>query len=85
MNGRSLPVKNGYVIEKTTGIVIKHNKLITAVREIDKATSPLAYFEIIFVVTPPGAIASKSNPTFNSSGRGKIRAKTIATKGNKIT
>ena len=32
-------------------------KLITAVKDIDKATSPFANFVITFEVTPPGAAA----------------------------
>ena len=45
---------------------------------MDSATSPFANFEIIFVVTPPGAAASNINPTFNSRGTGNISANTKA-------
>ena len=39
------------------GTVIILNKLITAVKEIDNATSPSANFVITLDVTPPGAAA----------------------------
>ena len=64
-------------------MVIKDNKLIMAVSEIERATSPSANFVIIFVVTPPGATASNNKPTFNSIGIGKNKAKIKATVGNK--
>ena len=42
------------------------NRLITAVRDIDKATSPFAYEVSTFDVTPPGATAIINNPTASS-------------------
>ena len=39
------------------GTVIILNKLITAVKDIDNATSPSANFVITLEVTPPGAAA----------------------------
>ena len=83
--GKTCPVTIGYVNEKIRGTVTKQSKLITAVNEMDSATSPPANFEITFVVTPPGAAASNISPTFNSTGKGKINAIDIAIKGKIIT
>ena len=83
-NGKFSPVINGYNKENINGIVKKHNKLIIAVREIERATSPSANFVIIFVVTPPGAIASNNKPTFNSTGIGNKKANINATNGKKM-
>ena len=44
-------------------------KLTTAVKEIDKATSPLANFVNTFDVTPPGAAAIIINPTAIGAGK----------------
>ena len=44
-------------------------KLITAVKEIDKATSPLANFVNTFDVTPPGAAAIIIKPTANGADK----------------
>ena len=59
-------------------------KLTTAVREIDKATSPLANLVNIFEVTPPGAAAIIINPTAIGAGKSNIKATLKATIG-KIT
>ena len=59
-------------------------KLTTAVKEIDKATSPLANFVNIFDVTPPGAAAIIINPTAIGAGKFNIKAIPKATIG-KIT
>ena len=83
--GKLSPEIIGYVNEKTIGIVKKLNKLITEVSEIDRATSPSANLEIIFVVTPPGAAASNIKPTFNSKGIGKTNAKVRANIGKRIS
>ena len=48
-------------------------KLITAVKDIDKATSPLANFVKTFEVTPPGAAAIIINP--NAISKGKLSIK----------
>ena len=64
---------------------MKHKRLLLAVNELESATSPLAYLVIIFVVTPPGAIAIKINPTFNSTGIGITRANIKAIVGKKKT
>ena len=43
-------------------------KLITAVNDIERATSPFANFVSTFVVTPPGAAAMIITPSANSTG-----------------
>jgi hypothetical protein len=60
------------------------NKLVTAVNEIDKATSPLANFVNTFEVTPPGAAAIIIRPIAIVVGRSNINATPKATMG-KIT
>ena len=50
------------------GTVIMLNKLIIAVKEIEKATSPSANLVIIFEVTPPGAEAIIITPIAISGG-----------------
>ena len=59
-------------------------KLTIAVKEIDKATSPLANFVNTFDVTPPGAAAIIINPTAIGAGKFNIKAIPKATIG-KIT
>ena len=60
------------------------NKLITAVRDIDKATSPFAYDVSTFDVTPPGAAAIINNPTASSGDIGHNLTNMKATIGSKI-
>ena len=60
------------------------NKLVTAVNEIDKATSPLANLVNTFEVTPPGAAAIIIRPMAIDVGRSNINATHKATIG-KIT
>jgi len=55
------------------GTVIILNKLTTAVKDIDNATSPLANFVIILDVTPPGAAAIIITPIAISGGVLKIK------------
>ena len=50
------------------GTVIILNKLIIAVKDIERATSPFANLVKTFEVTPPGAAAIIINPTANSTG-----------------
>ena len=59
-------------------------KLVTAVNEIDKATSPLANLVNTFDVTPPGAAAIIINPIAIGAGKFNIKATPNATIG-KIT
>ena len=58
-------------IMKGTEIIL--TKLITAVSEIERATSPLANLVKTFEVTPPGAAAIIITPKANSTEVLKIR------------
>ena len=71
-------------IPKTIGTDITLNKLITAVSEIDKATSPLANEVKIFDVTPPGAAAINIKPIASSGCSGHTNIISKATSGKKI-
>jgi len=53
------------------GIVITHNKLIIAVNDIERATSPFAKEVSKFEVTPPGAAAMIITPIANSGAIGQ--------------
>ena len=68
-------------IDIIIGIVITHNKLIMAVKETDKATSPLAKEVIIFDVAPPGAAAINITPIASSGDKGQIITSINATTG----
>ena len=68
---------------KISGTVTTLNKLIIAVREIDKATSPLANDVKIFEVTPPGAAAIIITPTASSEDKGHNLTIIKATTGSK--
>ena len=59
-------------------------KLITAVNEIDRATSPLANFVKTLVVTPPGAAAIIITPKASSIGVLSNKIKTYAIIGSII-
>ena len=72
-------------IPRINGIVTTLKILITAVKEIDKATSPLAKEVRIFDVAPPGAAASIITPMAISGEAGKIRTKIKATIGRIIS
>ena len=65
-------------------IEITDKILITAVKEMDKATSPLAKEVKIFDVAPPGAQAIIITPIAISGGNGHIKTKIIATRGSII-
>ena len=58
--------------------------LITAVKEIDNATSPFAKEVSILEVAPPGAAASIITPMAISGDNGQIETKMIATIGKII-
>jgi|JYMV01.1.fsa_nt_gi hypothetical protein len=66
------------------GTVITLNRLIIAVREIERATSPLAKEVSILEVTPPGAAAIIITPIASSGEIGQILTKTNAITGSKI-
>ena len=57
-------------------------KLVIAVKDIERATSPLANFVSTFEVTPPGAAAINITPNANSTGVLKIIIKKYATMGS---
>ena len=57
-------------VKTINGIVITHNKLIIAVSDIDRATSPFAKEVNKFDVTPPGAAAIIITPIANSGAIG---------------
>lgn len=65
------------------GIVKIHNKLIIAVSDIDRATSPFAKEVNKFEVTPPGAAAIIITPIANSGAIGHVLTITNATIGSK--
>ena len=71
-------------IPKTIGTEITLKRLITAVKEIDRATSPLAKDVRIFEVTPPGAAAINIKPIANSGWSGQTKTIIKATIGRKI-
>ena len=65
-------------------MVITLSKLIIAVRDIDKATSPFANEVKIFDVTPPGAAAIIITPIASSGEIGQSFIKIKAIIGSKI-
>jgi hypothetical protein len=69
---------------KIKGIVITLNMLITAVRVIERATSPLAKEVKIFEVAPPGAAARIITPIAISGDSGQIKTSINAIKGKII-
>ena len=58
-------------------------KLVIAVKDIERATSPLANFVSTFEVTPPGAAAINITPNANSTGVLKIIIRKYAITGSK--
>jgi hypothetical protein len=66
------------------GTVITLNKLIIAVSEIERATSPLANEVNILDVTPPGAAAMIMTPIANSGDIGHNLTRINAIIGSKI-
>tara|TARA_B100000427_G_C15233031_1_gene474254 strand:- start:15 stop:407 length:393 start_codon:yes stop_codon:yes gene_type:complete len=67
-----------------SGIVKTQSKLIIAVKDTDRATSPLAKEVIMFDVAPPGAAAISITPIDNSGDKGHNSTINKPTKG-KIT
>ena len=69
--------------EETTinGIVKTHKRLIIAVKDIDKATSPFANDVSMFDVAPPGAAAINITPIASIGSSGHIKTKIKATNG----
>ena len=71
-------------IPKINGIVITLKILITAVKDIDNATSPFANEVSILEVAPPGAAANIITPIAISGDNGQIDTKMRATIGKII-
>ena len=66
-----------------TGMVITLARLITAVSEIDSATSPRANAVRMLEVAPPGAAAMIIRPNASSGAIGQTLARTKATAGSR--
>ena len=71
-------------VKTINGIVITHNKLIIAVSDTDRATSPFAKEVSKLEVTPPGAAAIIITPIANSGAIGHIFTRINAIIGRKI-
>tara|TARA_Y100000590_G_C15311264_1_gene860239 strand:- start:186 stop:755 length:570 start_codon:yes stop_codon:yes gene_type:complete len=71
-------------VKTISGMLITHIKLIIAVRDIERATSPFAKEVNIFDVTPPGAAAMIITPIAISGAIDQIFTKIIATIGSRI-
>ena len=81
----SPPIK--WLWAKTTmmGMVITESRLITAVRDMESATSPRANAVNILEVTPPGAAAMIITPSASSGGTSnKVISKKATEGSNKI-
>ena len=65
-----VPINKLREVKTINGIVITHKRLIMAVREMDKATSPFEKDVRILEVAPPGAEAIIITPTANSGDIG---------------
>ena len=66
------------------GTVTTHSKLIIAVSDTERATSPFAKDVSMFEVTPPGAAAMIITPIANSGDTGQIEIKIKAITGSRI-
>ena len=73
------------IIKECYKIKITLSILMTAVRDIESATSPLAKEVKIFEVAPPGADASIITPIAISGDTGQIKTRINATIGNIIS
>ena len=71
-------------VKTINGIVITLSKLIIAVSEIERATSPFAKEVSMLDVTPPGAAAIIITPIANSGAIGHIFTRIKAIIGSKI-
>ena len=75
---------DGTPIKMTTQVGDKVNRLIIAVREIERATSPFEKDVRILEVAPPGAEARIITPTANSGDMGHSLTRIKAMIGKKI-
>ena len=71
-------------VKTMNGIVITHNKLIIAVSDIERATSPFAKEVNRFDVTPPGAAAIIITPIASPGLMGQIFTSKNAIMGSSI-
>ena len=78
------PSINSMEVKTMKGIVITQSKLIIAVSDMERATSPLAKEVNKFEVTPPGAAAIIITPIANSGVIGQICIIINAIIGSKI-
>ena len=83
-SGKLVSPINPIDMARTIGTLTALNKLITAVRDTESATSPRAKYVRIFDVTPPGAAAISITPIAISMGRGQIITKIKPTIGKNI-
>ena len=84
--GSTLDIPNRSTdVKIINGIVKTHIKLIIAVSDIERATSPLAKEVNKFEVTPPGAAAMIITPIANSGAIGHIFTRIKAIIGSRIT
>ena len=83
-SGKLVSPINPIDIARTIGTLTALNKLITAVRDTESATSPRAKYVRIFDVTPPGAAAISITPIAISMGKGQIITKIKPTIGRNI-
>jgi hypothetical protein len=78
------PPNNSTEVKTINGIVITHNKLIIAVSDIERATSPFAKEVNKFEVTPPGAAAIIITPIASSGDTDHVFTRINAIIGSKI-
>ena len=78
-----VPPNNSTEVKMINGIVITQSKLIIAVSDIERATSPLAKEVNKFHVTPPGAAAIIITPIASSGAIGHIFTRKNAIIGSK--
>ena len=78
-------MRNPYENTTINGIVSTLKRLITAVSEIESATSPRPNAVSRLEVTPPGAAAMIMTPSAISGGTGQIVTRMNATRGNRTT
>ena len=75
---------NSADVKTINGIVTTHSKLIIAVRDIERATSPFAKEVNKLEVTPPGAAAIIITPIASSGATGHTFIRINAIIGSKI-
>ena len=81
-SGASGPMNSASAIISTSGTVTTDNRLASAVREIDSATSPRAMWVRRLEVVPPGQAASSTMPTLSAGGAGISATMAMASRGS---